>query len=258
MVFQSVALKPFSINGTYLFETNDGYGEGRICNMLKESVEVELFRHTQKILLPNSSNISEIPKHQLVCPKRSFSFIRIPTSCKYASGYFHPGFYENMSGKSSLPQDSLSLSGLSINLKESIQKSANSDQTNEEIYLISNCLTFHGDSHYKLFHQLFNIINIHCIRYLRAEINLLEMPLDEITWMLNMLFYIDDYSPISKEVVSTILKNFLTDYTQMSLGSWIRSPLNYLLDYHQIRGVFWKNRAVLFVPAYQENIIYGH
>jgi hypothetical protein len=249
MVFQSIALKPFSTNGTYLFITDDGYGEGRICNINENSITIQWVQHSQKIFSSLPQETILVPRNQLVLPKRFHPSVSIPTSCKYATGYFHPGFYEKISKNST---KSLFLSGLSINLKKTLSNTADL-----KVYPILNSLTLRDDSHWKLFQQLFNVININCIRYLQAEIKLSEMPLDNIVWMLNALLYIDDHPRINKEIVSSILKNFLADYTQMSTDSWIRSPLNYLLDYHQIQGVFWKNRVVIFVPAYQENLIYS-
>lgn len=245
---------PFSKSGTYIFSTIDGYGEGKICKDEKNQLTVQWVCCSQSDLTTDS--------YQLVNPAISHPILSIATDCTYASNYFHPGFYENTAMSQSTSELSIcsSLSGLCLhlsNITKIVDLTNSVNLTKSKDYQLTRYLRIHNLQHQKLLEDLFNLVNKNLNCYLHAEISFSDLPFDRITWLLSTCLYIDGFSPLPKEIVIAILQNFLKDYNRLSSESWIRSPCNYLFDYHRLQGIQFNEQLVIFVPPYELYLDYG-
>lgn len=131
-----------------------------------------------------------------------------------------------------------------------------SSQSNKKYLTINKPLTLHNQHHRNLLVQAYNIIQ-NIIKNNQNNFNQNQLTnFSELTQLINMILYIDDFPTLPQMVIEEALSNFFIDLAKFPSSTWIKSPLNYILDSLQIDGLCYENQGIFFEKSYLKTVKY--
>ena len=220
------SVRPFLALGTYLFLTQYGYLAGRI--IAQEGAQISVQYGPEKYL--GLVSTSQIQPHRL--NERLTLHVDLKAGKKIGSGYLQPG-------------TRLDLAHPGSGVFGTIQAEAEG--------ISEYPLTLHDESHQYLLIQVNTLIQVMLNNYLDGH-EFEPEQIHQLVMMINAVLYIDDYPPIPSPLIQMALMNFLTDLTGLSEQTWLRSPLNYILDILHIDSICYQNHALGLLPSYDASI----
>lgn len=115
-------------------------------------------------------------------------------------------------------------------------------------YPIFNPLILKDENHLHILNYANSFILQLVDEYLESNIFSDEI-LDQVYKLLNHVLSIGEYSNIPKAIIIEALSNFCLDYNMLSNGTFLRQPLNYILDILNIDGIHSKNYSISYIPT---------
>lgn len=195
-----------------IYQTKKGYCEGVITGYHDDFFQVVVIRNEEGDTVEEKANF--LLSDQVI-PFRKTTEIRLIFDKSMTKGFIRP-------------QEPLPSLGIGSGIIGSLKGSKG--------HLLETPLSIHNQLHLNTFLRvsqgLKELLNI----YLEKNV-LSEILFDKICWLLNIVLYIDGFEIIPPEVILEALTNFFLDYKSFPRTSFIRQPINYILDIYDIDGL---------------------
>lgn len=217
-------IRPFLVLGTYLFLTQYGYLAGSIISQDTSTILIQYGPEHYLNLVPEAQ----------IRPFRLNTRVYLSLEIQEGSGYFR-GLHNLESQFPQLSEENHPGSGIFGLIHES------------QGFISENPLTLHDTSHQYLLIQVEQLMS-HMVKDYLSGNSINPDHLNSLTRMINAVLYIDDHRIIPVQVVELALTNFLFDLTSLSEQSWVKAPLNYILDILHIDSICYQNNALLVLP----------
>lgn len=219
----------------FIFYTEDGYKGGRIIKQDQDFLKVILIKDE---FGNNIHQVVHLPITSIVKPHRFYTqAIYIPIKELTASGYIK--------------------AGCDIDISYGLGSGINSCQNKiDGKYPIYQPLTLHNKQHRNtLMMASFFILQV-IQDYFHEKKFSLQL-VEQARWLVNVVLLIDNYTPLNQLVFLEALSNFCWDYLNFDHGTFIRQPINYILDILRIDGIYEKGElSISYIPTNFEGINY--
>ena len=236
-----------------LFHTNEGYRTGNIISYNNNKTCEVLFTRDEFGNLINDR--TTIPLSSIVKPfRKNHGQVSIKVApIIIAEGYVRAGQPIEIGCGIGSGVNSISVPSSPSKHKKKITESRVSEYT---LYPIYKPLTFHSlQQRSTLTYGSYFLLQL--IDYYLKTGNILMEMLDQANWLINVVLFIDNHSLIPKNVMLEAIINFCFDYTNLSSGSFIRQPINYIFDIIGIDGVYSKSQqSISYISLDFEGVTY--
>lgn len=218
-----------------LFQTDFGYRSGEILLDQSDKYKVILTRDEYGTEICETATL---PKERRVFPKRISEktvWIHLPKRTIQAEGFVQVGL--------SLDNFEIVGSGIVGTVRGSKDRK----------YPIYNPLTLHGDDHRELLNHAASFLMQVIDEHLKTG-SISSLLLDQTSWLVNAVLYIDGHQLLTKACLLEAVLNFCFDYQEFPQGHLLKQPINYLFDIIGIDGIYSESYCVSYVPPDFEGV----